>query len=84
MSTLNARLILRRKLNTTRQHGVAKHLEEQPSESNVAVVLSFLRSISLALSVLIDFYHYGLKSGMVFKGTTGAYKRICLFRPLNE
>ena len=22
----------------------------------------------------IDFDHYGLKSGMVFKGTTGAYK----------
>ena len=27
----------------------------------------------------IDFDHYVLKSGMVFKGTTGAYKRICLF-----
>ena len=27
----------------------------------------------------IDFDHYGLKSDMVFKGTTGAYKRICLF-----
>ena len=27
----------------------------------------------------IDFDHYGLKSGMVFKGTTRAYKRICLF-----
>ena len=27
----------------------------------------------------IDFDHYGLKSGMVFDGTTGAYKRICLF-----
>ena len=27
----------------------------------------------------IDFDHYGLKSGMVFKGTTGAYKLICLF-----
>ena len=27
----------------------------------------------------IDFDHYGLKSGMVFKETTGAYKRICLF-----
>ena len=27
----------------------------------------------------IDFDHYGLKSGMVFKGTIGAYKRICLF-----
>ena len=26
-----------------------------------------------------DFDHHGLKSGMVFKGTTGAYKRICLF-----
>ena len=26
----------------------------------------------------IDFDHYGLKSGMVFKGTTEAYKRICL------
>ena len=27
----------------------------------------------------IDFDHYGLKLGMVFKGTTGAYQRICLF-----
>ena len=27
----------------------------------------------------IDFDHYGLKSGMVYKGTMGAYKRICLF-----
>ena len=27
----------------------------------------------------IDFDHYGLKSGVVFKGTTGAYKCICLF-----
>ena len=27
----------------------------------------------------IDFDHYGLKSGMVYKGTTGAYKHICLF-----
>ena len=27
----------------------------------------------------IDFDHYGLKSGMVFEGTTRAYKRICLF-----
>ena len=27
----------------------------------------------------IDFDHYGLHSGMVFKGTTGAYKLICLF-----
>ena len=26
-----------------------------------------------------DFGDYGLKSGMVFKGTTRAYKRICLF-----
>ena len=27
----------------------------------------------------VDFDHYGLKLGMVFKGTTGAYKRICRF-----
>ena len=27
----------------------------------------------------IDFDHYGLKSGMVFKGATRAYKRVCLF-----
>ena len=27
----------------------------------------------------IDCDHYGLKSGMVFKGTTRACKRICLF-----
>ena len=31
------------------------------------------------LKMGIDFDHYGLKSGMVYKGTTGAYKRICLF-----
>ena len=28
----------------------------------------------------IDFDHYGLKSGMVFKGTTRAYKRILSFQ----
>ena len=27
----------------------------------------------------IEFIHYGLKLDMVFKETTGAYKRICLF-----
>ena len=27
----------------------------------------------------MHFDHYGLKSGMVFKETTGAYQRICLF-----
>ena len=27
----------------------------------------------------IDFEHYDLKSGIVFKGTTRAYKRMCLF-----
>ena len=27
----------------------------------------------------IDFDHYGLKSGMVLKGTTRQYKRISLF-----
>ena len=27
----------------------------------------------------IDFDHYGRKSGMVYKGTTKAYTRICLF-----
>ena len=26
----------------------------------------------------VDFDHYGLKSGVVFKGTTRAYKPICL------
>ena len=31
------------------------------------------------LKMGIDFDHYGLKLGMVYKGTTGAYKRICLF-----
>ena len=30
----------------------------------------------------IDFDHYGLKSGMVFIGTTRVYKRICLFDQL--
>ena len=28
----------------------------------------------------IDFVHYGLKSGMVFKGTTGAYKPYLSFQ----
>ena len=33
----------------------------------------------------IDFDHYGLKSGMVFEVTTGAYKRInFVFSALNE
>ena len=27
----------------------------------------------------VDFDHYGLKSGVVYNGATGAYKRICLF-----
>ena len=36
-------------------------------------------SSRFGLKTGIDFDHYGLKSGMVFKGTTGAYKRICLF-----
>ena len=31
------------------------------------------------LKMGIDFEHYGLKSGMVFKRTTRAYKRVCLF-----
>ena len=30
----------------------------------------------------IDFDHYGLKSGKVYKGTTRAYKRICLFNSI--
>ena len=32
----------------------------------------------------VDFDHYGLKSGMVVKGTTGAYKRICPVSTPNE
>ena len=36
-------------------------------------------SSRFGLKTGIDFDHYGLKSGMVSKGTTGAYKRICLF-----
>ena len=28
----------------------------------------------------LDFDHYGLKLGMVFKGNTGPNKRICLFK----
>ena len=36
-------------------------------------------SSRFGLKTGIDFDHYGLKSGMVFKGTTGAYKRMCLF-----
>ena len=27
----------------------------------------------------IDFAHFGLEPAMVFKGTTGVYKRICHF-----
>ena len=36
----------------------------------------FLSRFSLKTG--IDFDHYGLKSGMVFKRTARAYKRICL------
>ena len=31
------------------------------------------------LETVIDFDLYGLNSGMVYKGTTGGYKLICLF-----
>ena len=31
------------------------------------------------LKMDVDFAHYGPKSGMVFKGTTRAYQRICSF-----
>ena len=36
------------------------------------------------LKMGVDFDHYSLNSGMVFKGTTGAYKRICLFNPCSK
>ena len=36
-------------------------------------------SSRFGLKTGVDFDHYGFKSCMVFKGTTGAYKRICLF-----
>ena len=36
------------------------------------------------LKMGIGFDYYGLKSGIVFKGTTGAYKRICLFNSKRE
>ena len=32
----------------------------------------------------IDFDHYGLKSGMVFKGTIGAYKRLSFQLQMNS
>ena len=38
--------------------------------------VSFLSRFGL--KTVIDFDHYGLKSGMVFKETTRAYKRIIL------
>ena len=37
----------------------------------------FLRRFGLKAG--IDFAHFGLESGMVFKGTTGVYERICRF-----
>ena len=37
----------------------------------------FLSCFGLKTGINLD--HYGLKSGMVFKGTTRAYERICLF-----
>ena len=37
----------------------------------------FLRLFSLKTG--IDFAHFGLETGMVFKGTTGVYERICRF-----
>ena len=39
--------------------------------------IGFLSRFGLKMDV--DFAHYGLKSGMVFKGTTRAYQRICSF-----
>ena len=27
----------------------------------------------------VDFAHFGLESGMVFKGTTGVYEHVCHF-----
>ena len=36
-------------------------------------------SSRFGLKTGIYFDHYGLKSGMVFEGTTGGYKGICLF-----
>ena len=32
------------------------------------------------LAILVDFDHHGLKSGVVFKGITRVFKRICLFQ----
>ena len=37
----------------------------------------FFSRFGLKTGIVLDYY--GLKSGMVFKGTTRAYKRICLF-----
>ena len=39
--------------------------------------VGFLRSFGLKKG--IDFDHFGLESGMVFKGTTGVYERISCF-----
>ena len=40
--------------------------------------VGFLRRFDLKMGT--DFAHFGLESGMVFKGTTGVYERIYFFQ----
>ena len=40
--------------------------------------VGFLRRFGLKTS--IDFDHFGLESGLIFKGTTGVYERIYFFQ----
>ena len=40
--------------------------------------VGFLRRFDLKMGT--DFAHFGLESGMVFKGTTGVYERISFFQ----
>ena len=61
-------------------------LDFKSAQSNPPGVLPYISYVApkgmvfeLYWSTGIDFDHYGLKSGMVFKGTSKAYKSICLF-----
>ena len=49
--------------------------------SHIHVPPHWVRYLGLVgLKTSINFAHFGLESGMVFKGTTGAYERILSFQ----
>ena len=60
-------------------------MEEQNPGWGVLPYISYVGTVKCMVFELfwyekgIDFAHYGLISGIVFKGTTREYKNICLF-----